>query len=99
MEFESFESGLDEIVLFELPAAGLAERLLVQLTPNRLAWLQSGDGTPIVGALLNPGVDDLAQLLRDVQAWLDRNGIAAIRFEVDDRIYVLEARQRLLAAG
>ena len=93
-----FKASLDEVVLFELPTARAAERLLVHLSPHRLAWLQSGDRVSIVGALLGPEADDLAQLLRSVQEWLERIGFAAIRFELDGRIYALEARS-LLEAG
>ena len=93
-----FKAGLDEIVLFELPAARTAERLLVHLAPHRLAWLQSGDRISVVGALLKPDADDLARLLWSVQEWLDDMGFAAIRFDVDGRTYVLEARRVLEAA-
>lgn len=94
------DATLDEIVLFELPGRDFAERLLARLALKRLAWLQSDDdGTPIVGVLLNPDRLDLALLLRDVQAWLARSYLAGIRFEVDRRVYALEARQPLLAAG
>jgi hypothetical protein len=44
-------------------------------------------------------VTDFADLLRDVQAWLYESGLQAIRFEVDGRTYVLEARQPALTAG
>jgi hypothetical protein len=31
-----------------------------------------------------------------VQAWIERSWLAAIRFELDGRTYVLEARRRAL---
>jgi hypothetical protein len=92
-------STLNEIVLFELPAKRAAERLVTHIGTGRLVWLQSAEGPSVVGALLSPNPDDLAQLLRGVQAWLDRSGLPAIRFEIDGRTYVLDARQAALASG
>jgi len=89
-------SALNEIVLFELPTEVDAERLERHLAEKRLAWLQGGDIASIVGVLLNPEDGDLAMLLRSVQAWLGDVGFAAIRFEVDGRTYLLEARQPVL---
>jgi hypothetical protein len=93
-----FKASLDETVLFELPTARAAEQLLAHLSPHRLAWLQSDDPISVVGVLLGPEADDFAQLLRSVQEWLDRIGFAAIRFDVDGRIYALEPR-RVFHAG
>jgi hypothetical protein len=90
---------LNEVVVFELPTRLWADSLMAYLAPGRLTWLQDGDAWSAVGALLNPDVDDLAVLLRNVQAWLDRAGLAAIRFELDERTYVLEGAQRAVAAG
>jgi len=50
-----------------------------------------------VGVLLTPDELDLARLLREVQTWLDRSGLLALRFEVDGRAYVLEAPLPVLA--
>jgi hypothetical protein len=43
----------------------------------------------VVGVLLNPDEDDLAHLLREVEAWVGKRGLLAVRFEVDGRTYVL----------
>ena len=91
-------SQLNELVLFELPSTSAAQRLLSELASERLAWLQDGDEAAVVGALLSPDSLDFARLLRDTRAWLERSGLGAIRFEVDGRTYVLEARS-VLAAG
>jgi hypothetical protein len=90
---------LTEIVLFELPGSLAAQRLLRELATERLAWLQDGESAAVVGALLSPDPLDFARLLRDTQAWLDRSGLAAIRYEVDGRTYVLEARLVLAPVG
>jgi hypothetical protein len=94
-----FAHSLDEIVLFELPDSRTAERLLKQVAAKRLAWLQGGESAAVVGVLLNPDELDLALLLRDAEAWLERTGLGAMRFEVDGRTYVLQARQPALATG
>jgi len=96
-----FEESLSEIVLFELPNRYFAERLFTRAVSRRLSWIQDGDeGSSVVGVLLNPDERDLALLLRDVQAWLERWGPVAIRFELDGNMYVLQARhQPALALG
>lgn len=53
----------------------------------------------MVGVVLNPDADDLAMLLRAVQAWLGGVNLAAIRFELDGRTYVLEPAYAEPAAG
>jgi len=94
-----FGPSLEEIVLFELPTDRSAYELLTHFESGRLAWLQNGDASSVVGAVLTPDVTDFADLLRDVQAWLYESRLQAIRFEVDGRTYVLEARQPALTAG
>ena len=91
------ETPLDEIVLFELPSKYFAEQLLLSALSERVAWLQIGEAASIVGVLLTPDELDLARLLREVQTWLDRSGLLALRFELDGRAYVLEAPLPLLA--
>jgi hypothetical protein len=91
------ETSLDEIVLFELPSKYFAEELLLSALSERVAWLQIGDAASTVGVLLTPDELDLARLLREVQTWLDRSGLLALRFEVDGRAYVLEAPLPVLA--
>jgi hypothetical protein len=88
---------LNEIVLFELPTKWWAERLLSYVAPCHLGWMQSDDDATVVGVLLNPDEDDVARLLRAVHRGVGRSGIAALRFELDGRTYVLEARDASLA--
>ena len=94
-----FTGRLDEVVVFEVPTRLWGESLMTYLAPGRLTWLQDGDAWCVVGALLNPDLEDLAALLRSVQGWLDRSGLALMNFEVDGRTYVLEAQRRAVAAG
>lgn len=85
-------TSLQDIVLFELPTRVAAEKLLEFVTPTRLSWLETGDGLSVVGVFLYVDESDLAVLLRDVQDWLEHSTLAAIRFELDGRTYVLEAQ-------
>ncbi|MFL5950880.1 MAG: hypothetical protein ACJ74M_04675 [Gaiellaceae bacterium] len=89
-------SSLDELVIFELPNRELAVELLSDLASKRFAWMQSGDHVAVVAALLNPDRLDLARLLRGVQSWLAWRGVVAIRFEIDGKMYVVDAVSRPL---
>jgi hypothetical protein len=90
---------LDEIVLFELPSNEHAEQLLLDALSDRVAWLRCGDEASIASVLLAADELDLARLLRRVQYWLETSGLLALRFEVDGRMYVLEALLPALAYG
>jgi hypothetical protein len=86
----SGDLSLNEIVLFEVPARSGATQLLAELATSRLAWMERGDDVSVVGVLLNPDQDDLAHLLRSVEAWVEKRGLLEVRFEVDGRTYVLQ---------
>ena len=92
-----WDASMDEIVLFELPSKYFAEQLLLTTLSERVAWLQIGDEASIVGVLLAPDALDLARLLREVQIWLESSALLALRFELDGRMYVLEAPLPVLA--
>jgi hypothetical protein len=83
---------LTEHALFEVAdvasAAGLATRLA-----ERLSVVVSADRPDVfcVVAELRGDPDDLALLLREVEAWVEREAALALRFELDGRAYVLEA--------
>jgi hypothetical protein len=91
-----FTSSLDDLVLFEVPGHARGQELLAELSPKRLAWMESGSEVAVVGVLLGPSDDDLASLLRTVERWVSRCELLAIRFEVDGVMYVL---QPTFAAG
>jgi hypothetical protein len=90
---------LDETVLFELPSKEYAEQLLLDALSDRVAWLRCGDEASIAVVRLAADELDLARLLRRVQSWLEGSGLLALRFEVDQRTYVLEAPLPALAYG
>jgi hypothetical protein len=91
------DGSLSEIVLFEVTSKPVATRLFAYLVSKRLAWLQPASPASVVGVLLGPDQMDLAVLLRDVHGWIRRTGLAALRFEVDGRTYILEVQQPALA--
>jgi hypothetical protein len=85
---------LSDVVLIEVPDAGLAALLAERLADR---WRITVDSArPDVVAVrvdLWPFEQDLALLLRDVAAWIEREALGALRFELDGRGYVLEAGQ------
>jgi hypothetical protein len=86
---------LHGIVYFELPSRWFAGRLKDHVGSERFAWQHEDEGIAVVGVALTSDELDLAHLLRAVQAWLDCEGLPSIRFELDDRTYVLEARREV----
>src|SRR3954451_12896696 len=86
-----FESpSLTDLVLFEIPVRTGATQLLAELSTSWLAWMERGDQIAVVGVLLGADDDGLAVLLRKVEAWAERQGLLALRFEVDGRTYVVQ---------
>jgi hypothetical protein len=84
------ESDFDEVVLFDVPAEH-ADKLWTRLQQSRLAWLQKTEDDLFVATALRIESDDLAVLLRDVQAWLAEVDLLFVRFVLDGRHYALEA--------
>lgn len=82
-------SSLSEVVLFELTRLRLAQHLCAHLGAARLAWVDSDDEAFVVGAVLNSDPDDFAELFRSVESWVGNQGVAAVPYEVDGRMYVL----------
>jgi hypothetical protein len=80
---------LTDLVLFEIPGTG-ATQLLAELSMSWLAWMERGDHVAVVGVLLGADDSGLALLLRNVEAWAERHGLLALRFEVDGKTYVLQ---------
>ena len=74
-----------EVADFE-PAARLTRRLGRVRTAAVL-----GDEPYIVVAAVSEDRSDLATLLREVESWVEDESLYAIRYLLDDRIYVLEA--------
>jgi hypothetical protein len=77
-------------ILFELPSGHDAADLNCQLSLNRAAWTEHQVDTWVVGARFDAG-NDLARLLRKVEAWVADRQLGAIRYHLDDTAYILEA--------
>ena len=90
------ESDFDEEVLFDVPPEH-AESLWTRLQQTRLAWLHRTEDGLFVVAALRAEPDDLAQLLRDVQAWITDHDLLFVRFELDGREYALDSPAEALA--
>src|SRR5690242_20333649 len=82
------ESDFDEVVLFEVPPEQ-AECLVLRLRRTRLAWLLRTDDGFFVIVALRVERDDVALLLRDVQAWLADVHLPYLPFVLDGRGYEL----------
>jgi len=79
-------------VRFEIPGIASSARLVRRLARHwNVALLAAHRAVNVVVAELRTEPDDLAALLREVEAWVEEESLAAIRFEVDDRGYVLQA--------
>ncbi len=81
---------LADRVYFEVIEVDSAGRLTCRLGRERAALLD-GDEPCIVVASFESEPAGLAELLREVESWIAEESLCAIRFLLDDRIYVLEA--------
>lgn len=94
-----FDAPFDEMMLVELPSEEEAERLWLRLLPTRMAWLHGQDGAHLVAVVLRAEPDDLALLLRELEAWLVERGVAQAQFELDGRTYSLRPRPAAMAGS
>ena len=81
----------DEVVLFDLPTE-YADRLWACLARNHLTWLLGTEDGFFVVAALRAELDNLAQLLRDAEAWLTESDLSHVRFLLDGKEYELRAK-------
>jgi hypothetical protein len=84
---------LSDVVLFELPTFEAAQAFRVRLRSRWPGW--SHDDAPVwlFAAEFTDEADDLALLLREAQALLAELDIAAVVFNLDGRVYVLDAAE------
>jgi hypothetical protein len=79
-------------VHFDLADFPMAVRLTRRLERTRSTMLLFEENELyVVVAAFRPGSNDLAVLLREVEAWVAEESLCAIRYMLDDRIYVLES--------
>lgn len=83
---------MSDTVRFEIPAHtdvdAFCERIHARWPGSRR---QIADDVWLVSARVRKSKDDLAQLLREVEACVAETGLQAIRYHVDGRAYVLAA--------
>ena len=82
---------LARAVHFEIADLAAAVRLTRLLARDRVVSLRERGDVNLVSAALRAARDDLAVLLRSVEAWVEEESLCAIRFEVDGRDYILHA--------
>jgi hypothetical protein len=83
--------GLTETVQFELPDLAGAARLATLLRPSWAVSVNEEEGVALVDVYIRASSTDLASLMRIVEDWVAQESLRAIRFELDDRSYVLES--------
>jgi hypothetical protein len=88
---DELESGFDNLVIFELPAFEDVEAFCDRLRPRWSGWSLAEADLWLFTVELRES-DDLSQLLRGAEELVAELGLAAIRFYLDGRAYVLEAR-------
>jgi hypothetical protein len=77
-------------VHFEVDDYEAAERLTVRLGQTRTAGLLGGEPY-VVAAAFSADPSDLAVLLREVESWVEEESLYAIRYLLDNEIYVIAA--------
>ena len=83
-------AGFVDRIYIDVADRGRAARLTRRLACARTAEIL-GEPPCLVVASFTSEPSDLAALLREVESWVDDESLCAIRFLLDDRIYVLEA--------
>jgi hypothetical protein len=83
--------GLDDIVMFELPAPAHVDAFDERFRPRWDVWSHADEQGWLFAALVNTGDGNFASLLRESQELLAELGLAEIRFWVDGRVYLLDA--------
>ena len=83
-------TALSEIVYFEVGERLAAQQLCTRLGATRLAWVEPGDASLLVGVVLSSQAHDLALLLREVEGWLAELSFGPIPVEIDERVYLLQ---------
>lgn len=86
------DSGLNDLLVFELPDLDLATELTKRLEDYWACTLHEDLGVAVVTAFLDADDDsELAPLLRRVEAFVAARSLGAIRYWLDRRAYILEA--------
>ena len=90
---------LSNVVRFEIPAYAGIDELCAYIRPRWGGSIKFQDDVWYVSARVRRTRNDLAQLLRKVEAYVAESGLQAIRYELDGRFYIMEAEALLPAAA
>jgi hypothetical protein len=94
---DTLDFDLDDVVFFELPTFEHAEAFRERFRPRFDGWSDSDEEGWLFTVRLDAETD-LAGLLREAQGLVAELGLAAIRFCVDGRIYMLVGARPACAA-
>jgi hypothetical protein len=84
---------LSNVVRFEIPAYAGIDELCAYIRPRWGGSIKFQDDVWYVSARVRRTKNDLAQLLRKVEAYVAESGLQAIRYELDGRFYIMEAQR------
>jgi hypothetical protein len=84
---------LSNVVRFEIPAYAGIDELCAYIRPRWGGSIKFQDDVWYVSARVRRTRNDLAQLLRKVEAYVAESGLHAIRYELDGRFYIMEAQR------
>jgi hypothetical protein len=87
-----FLSSMSNVVRFELPAYAGIDELCAYIRPRWGGSIKFQDDVWYISARVRRSRNDLAQLLRKVEAYVAESGLQAIRYELDGRFYIMEAQ-------
>jgi hypothetical protein len=90
---------ISDVVRFELPAYVGVDDLGAHIRPRWGGTIKFEQDVWYVSARLRRSESDLAALLREVEAYVAEAGLQAIRYQLDGRFYVMEARMPEPAAA
>jgi hypothetical protein len=82
---------MSNVVRFEIPAYAGIDELCAYIRPRWGGSIKFQDDVWYVSARVRRSKNDLAQLLRKVEAYVAESGLQAIRYELDGRFYIMEA--------
>jgi len=82
----------DVLGLFDVLDAEAVDELCDGLRADRLVWVHKRDEVELLAVSVRSGPDDLAVLLRTLEAWVAAHFLGTVLFELDGREYVLRGR-------
>ena len=82
---------MSDVVLFELPGYADIDELSTRIRPRWTGLQELVANVWLVSVRVRRSKDDLARLLREIEAYVGEAGLQAIRYRLDGRFYIMEA--------